>query len=393
MVKKKNDLSLKINSLGHAYNDAYHFIVPLLLPFFQIEFSFTYFQSGLILTFYEAFRSLFSLLSGLFSDRSGHKRLIISLGFIISSVLLGSIVLIKDISLIVIVLILIAIAIATFHPLATAMVGEKANPNQRGRDLSLFSAAGTLGLVIISFLFGWLVQLWGWRPTCLIIAVPGILIGILYLKIKDERLIIKTLKNKTNHRNLLTIFFLSRAILCLGSKVFLSFLPIYAINNIGLRPEISAWIISVYFLGVFMGSMFIRNLLDHKKPLQFAIFSTALMAISIYIFTLSYLPILAMLLVGIIGFMEGIYFPSQNTWLTMFSSNHNRSSLFGFGFFIEGLSATISPTIYGLFADKFGLIYAYRLTVIPIFFSFILNIWLYRTAESYKDQNIQSSSI
>lgn len=154
MVKKKNDLSLKINSLGHAYNDAYHFIVPLLLPFFQIEFSFTYFQSGLILTLNEALRSIFSLLTGLFADRFGRKNLIISLGFIISSLLLSSVLWIKKTSSIITVLLLMAIAVATFHPLATAMVGEKANPDKKGRDLSLFSAAGTFGLIVISLFFG-----------------------------------------------------------------------------------------------------------------------------------------------------------------------------------------------------------------------------------------------
>lgn len=393
MIKNKKNLSLKINALGHAYNDSYHFIVPLLLPFFQMEFSFSYFQSGLILTSYEASRSIFSFLSGFFADRFGHKIPIISFGLIISSILLGSIVWIKDISLIIVILLLMAIAVSTFHPLATAMVGEKAKPDKKGRDLSLFSAAGTLGLVIISLLFGWLVQLWGWRLTCLIIAVPGLLIGGIYLKISEETQNVKKVENKSNHRNLLIIYFLSRAVLCLGTKVFLSFLPIYAITYIGLKPAVSAWIISIYFFGVFTGSIFIRNSIDNRKPLQFAIISTCLTAILIYVFTYSNTLLFSLLLVGLTGLMEGIYFPSQNTWLVMFSSEHNRGSLFGFGFFIEGLSATISPTIYGWFADKFGLAFAYRLAVIPILLSFVLYVLLYRIAEKHQNQNIQSSSI
>lgn len=392
MGKNKKNLPLRVNALGHAYNDAYHFIVPLLLPFLRNEFSFTYFQSGLILTSYEAFRSIFSLLSGFFSDRFGNKNLIISLGFIVSSILLGSIVWVRKISLIIIVLLLMAISISTFHPLATATVGEKAKPNKKGRDLSLFSAAGTLGLGIISLLFGWLVQICGWRLTCLIIAAPGLLIGGIYLKIKEEeekeKQSVERVKNELNHRNILTIYFLSRAILCLGTKVFLSFLPIYAITYIGLKPEISAWIISIYFFGVFAGSIFISNSLDQKKPLYFAIISTGLTAFSIYIFTYSSSALFALTLVGIIGLMEGFYFPSQNTWLILFSSDNNRGSLFGLGFFMEGLSATISPSIYGWFADRFGLAYAYRLAVIPIFLSFILYMYLYKITEKYQNSNL-----
>ncbi len=387
-VENKKNLSLKINSLAHAYNDAYLFVIPLLLPFFKLEFSFTYFQSGLILTLNEALRSVFSLLTGLFTDRFGRKNLIISLGFIISSLLLGSVLWIKKTSSIIIVLLLMAIAVATFHPLATAMVGEKAKPDKKGRDLSLFSAAGTFGLIVISLLFGWLVQTWGWRLTCFIIAIPGLLIGWLYLKIREEKYEIEAIRSKTNFGNLLTVFFLSRAVLCLGTKVFLSFLPVYATTCIGLKPGISAWVISFYFFGVLTGSIFISNLLDRKKPLQFTIFSTASMIILIYFFTYSNLTLLTLILIGIIGFMEGIYFPSQNTWLIMFSSNHRRGSLFGFGLFIEGLSATISPTIYGWFADKYGLTYSYRLTVVPIFLSLILSLFLYKMVEKYYDKSI-----
>lgn len=148
--------------------------------------------------------------------------------------------------------------------------------------------------------------------------------------------------------------------------------------------------ISFYFFGVLIGSIFISNLLDRKKSLQFTIFSTASMVILIYFFTYSNLTQLTIILIGMIGFMEGIYSPSQNTWLMMFSSDHRRGSLFGFGLFIEGLSATISPTIYGWFADKYGLTYSYRLTVVPIFVNLILSLFLYRMVEKYHDQVIKS---
>lgn len=388
MLLKKKAVYLKINALGHAYNDAYHFIIPLLLPFFRLEFSFTYFQSGLFLTFHEALRSIFSLLSGLFTDRFGHKNLIIALGFLMSSILLGSVLWISKTSLIIAVLLLLAIAVSTFHPLATAMVGEKAIPGKQGQDLSLFSAAGTLGLIIMSLIFGWLVQIWGWRTTCFIIALPGLLLGWGYIKIKDEKQKEQKATNITNSHNLFTLFFLCRGILCLGSKVFLSFLPIYATTYIGLKPGVASWILSIYFIGVFAGSIFISRLLDQRSPLQFAIFTTFSIAILIFFFTYLRIPVVAVFLVGIIGLAEGIYFPSQNTWLTMISSNRNRGSLFGFGFFIEGLSATISPTIYGWFADKFGLVYAYRLTVIPIFISFLLYIILFQKAEKYHKKSV-----
>ncbi len=387
MMKNKKRFSLNINALAHAYNDAFHFIIPLLLPFFQIEFSFTYFQSGLVLTFYEALRSIFSLLSGVIADRFGHRNLIIALGIIMSSVLLGSVAWINKISLIIMALLLMAIAISTFHPLATAMVGEKAQPGKQGRDLSLFSASGTIGLVIMSLLFGWLVQIWGWRTTCFIIALPGLLLGWIYARTREEKQGIKITGDRINHHNLLALFFLSKSVLCLGTKVFLSFLPIYITTHIGLKPGISAWIIGIYFTGVFIGSILICQLLDRKNPLQFVILSVASLIILIILLTCSKVLLIIGIIVVIIGLMEGIYFPAQSTWLNMVSSHHNRGSLFGFGFFMEGLTATIAPTIYGWFADNYGIVFAYRLMIIPIFISLLLNIALFRTAEKYQNRN------
>lgn len=387
MMKNKKRFSLNINALAHAYNDAFHFIIPLLLPFFQIEFSFTYFQSGLVLTFYEALRSIFSLLSGVIADRFGHRNLIIALGIIMSSVLLGSVAWINKISLIIMALLLMAIAISTFHPLATAMVGEKAQPGKQGRDLSLFSASGTIGLVIMSLLFGWLVQIWGWRTTCFIIALPGLLLGWIYARTREEKQCIKITGDRINHHNLLALFFLSKSVLCLGTKVFLSFLPIYITTHIGLKPGISAWIIGIYFTGVFIGSILICQLLDRKNPLQFVILSVASLIILIILLTCSKVLLIIGIIVVIIGLMEGIYFPAQSTWLNMVSSHHNRGILFGFGFFMEGLTATIAPTIYGWFADNYGIVFAYRLMIIPIFISLLLNIALFRTAEKYQNRN------
>ncbi len=260
MVKNQKNLPLKINALGHAYNDTYLFIVPLLLPFFRLEFSLTYFQSGLILTLQEALRSISSLVFGSVADRYDHKYLIISLGFIISSVLLGSVIWLSNTTSIITALLLMAISVSTFHPLATAMVGEKATAGKQGRDLSLFSAAGTLGSVIISLLFGWLVQIWGWRTTCLIIALPGFWLGWSYIKIKEEKIQRKVTNSKINHRNLLIIYFLSRGILCLGTRVIFSFLPVYVTSYVGLKAGYSAWIISIYCGGLFIGLVYAYRL-------------------------------------------------------------------------------------------------------------------------------------
>lgn len=392
MFKNQQNIQLKLSGWGHAYNDAYHFIIPLLLPFFRQEFSFTYFQSGLIMTVHVALRSIFSLIFGSLGDRFNHKHLFISFGFVLSSILLGSVVWLSNLSFIITVLLLMAIGVSTFHPLATAMVGEKAKPGKQGRDLSLFSAAGTLGLSIMSLIFGWLVQLWGWRMTCLMISLPGFFLAWGYSKLKND---ISGHDNKTRkltHQSLFIIFFIGHFLRNLGTWAILSFLPIYATDYIGLRPGISAWVVSIFFAGVLTGSLLMSQMLDRKSPLKFVYFATISTALLIFILTYSTIPTIMVTLVACIGLSQGFFFPAQNTWLTQVSSNQTRGKLFGFAIFIEGLSATIAPSLYGWLADQFGLVYAYRLASIPIFISFLLYIILYHKAEKQQGIKLNTAS-
>ena len=185
-VKREIKKKLKINALGRSYNAMYFFIIPLLLPFFREEFGINYVQSGLILTIYVASRSIFSLIFGYLGDRY-EKKVIIASGFVCSSIFLGGLIWVNNIYTIVTFLFLLAIGVSTFLPLAIALVIENSKPNQRGRYLGLFSAAGTAGIIVASLLFGFLVQIWGWKMTCLLLSLPGYFLGYAYLKSKKDK--------------------------------------------------------------------------------------------------------------------------------------------------------------------------------------------------------------
>jgi len=384
-------MQLKLSLLGHAYNDSYHFIIPLLLPFFRQEFSFTYLQSGLILTIHVALRSIFSLVFGSLGDHFNHKHLFIAFGFILSSILLGSVIWVSSLPLVVTALLLMAIGVSTFHPLATAMVGEKAKPGKQGHDLSFFNAGGTIGLSIMSLLFGWLVQLWGWRMACLIISLPGFLLGWGYIQLKNEVPVHDSTETKLTYKSLYIILFTAHGLRNLGTWAILSFLPTYATDYIGLRPALSAWVISIFFVGVLSGNLSISNIIDQKSPLKFVNFATISAALLIFTLTYSTIPIVTGLLVFSIGLSQGFYFPAQNTWLTRVSTNKTRGKLFGFTIFVEGISATIAPSLYGWLADNFGLVFAYRLASIPILIGFFFYIILYYMVKTSKNTRLRNT--
>jgi len=369
--KKEIKSKLKLNALGHAYNDVYLFIIPLLLPLFREEFQINYVQAGLILTIHVALRSIFTLVFGYFGDKY-EKKVIIASGFICSSIFLGSLIWINNIHTIVTFLFLLAIGVSTFHPLATATVRENSKPNQRGRNLSLFSAAGVAGIIVASLLFGVLVQIWGWKITCLLLSLPGYFLAYAYLKSKKSKENLKVEAEKKIKQGYIYLFFIGKGIRSLGHWAILSFLPFYAIDYLGLKLEISAWIVSVFFIGVFLGNLISSKIIDKNHPLVLLLLTTIITTFLLLGITFIVQPIPIVLLIGALGILQGIYFPSQNTWLTFICPVNHLGKIFGIGFFIEGISATIAPTLYGWIADQSSLIWAYRLAAVPPFISFIL---------------------
>ena len=390
--KKEVKLKLKLNALGHAYNDIYFFIIPFLLPLFREEFQINYFQSGLILTIHVALRSIFSLIFGYFGDQYD-KRVIIASGFICSSIFLGALIWINNLSNIVTFLFLLAIGVSTFHPLATAIVRENSKPNQRGRYLSLFSAAGTAGIIVASLLFGFFVQRWGWKMTCLLLSLPGYFLAYAYLKSKKSKKNLKAEAEKKIKQGYVYLFFISMGIRSLGLWAILSFLPLYAADYIGLKPGISAWIISIYFSGVFLGSLTSSRIIDKNQPLILVLLTTICTTLLLIGITFIIQPILIVLLIGTVGILDGIFFPSQNTWLTFVSPVNHQGKIFGISLFVEGFSATIAPTLYGWIADQISLIWAYRLAAVPLFISFILFLILHFLENTARDGLLSHSPL
>jgi len=374
--RKEIKSKLKLNALGHSYNDMYLFIIPFLLPLFREEFGINYVQSGLILTIHVALRSIFSLVSGYFGDKY-EKKVIIACGFVCSSIFLGGLVWLNNIHTIVTFLFLLAIGVSTFHPLATAIVRENSKKHQRGRYLSLFSAAGTAGIIVASLLFGFLVQIWGWKITCLLLSLPGYFLGYAYLKSKKDKKNLKTEAEKKIKPGHINLFFISMGIRSLGLWAILSFLPLYATDYLGLKPEVSAWIVSIIFIGMLVGSLISSRIIDKSNPLILVLSATIITTFLVLGITFIAQPISIVLLIGTLGIVEGIFFPSQSTWLTFICPVSHQSKIFGIGLFVEGISATIAPALYGWIADQSNLVWAYRLAAIPLSISFILFLILH----------------
>lgn len=375
-IKEHFKECIGIHNFGHAYNDIYFFIIPLLLPLLRTEFNLTYTQAGLILTAHVGIRSLFSYISGHLGDRFD-KRIIIAAGFILSSVFLASLLWANSLYGIIFCVLLMAIGVATFHPLATALVGEAAHSNHRAFHIGIFETTGALGLMLATFTFGFFVDNLGWRVTCLLIAIPGLPLAWFYLKQKKEKIDHSAVAEKNVRMFYIVLFIIGRGIRALGIGAIFSFLPTYVVEQMGLSAAVSSWVMTVFFIGGMIGSLGGGWLSDRTNPLLMITISTIIIVPLITGITYLVNTYVIFILSAGLGIMNGTFFTSQNSWLTTVSTAATRGKVLGAAFLIDGVSVTIAPTLFGWIADQIGLLGSFRWSAVPVAISILLFLKIY----------------
>lgn len=330
----------------------------------------------MILTGHIGVRSLFSYISGYLGDQYD-KRIIIAVGFLISSLMLASFVFVENIIGTVVVLFFMAIGMATFHPLATALAGENAVARHRAFHLGFFESTGALGIILATLFFGLLVENWGWRYTSLLLALPGFPIACVYLKSKKEKINYKAIAENNVDKFYILIFIIARGVRALGIGAIFSFLPTFATDQLAVSAGRASWLMAIMFIGNIFGALIGGWYSDKSSPMLIIIFSTITVIPVIWGMTISRHLGLVVIFIFFVGLTNGGYYTPQNCWLTTVSTQKIRGKVMGFAFLIDGVSATIAPTIFGWIADITNIAISFRWAVLPIAVSFLFFIRLY----------------
>ena len=76
---------------------------------------------------------------------------------------------------------------AGYGPAAGALVSTAYPARKRATVLGAFQAAAPLGLVLGLVLGGWVAANWGWRAAFGLLAIPGLVLAVLVLRLRDYR--------------------------------------------------------------------------------------------------------------------------------------------------------------------------------------------------------------
>ena len=235
--------SLLIMVLTHILIHAPGNIRSTIFPDLKAEFSLTNQQIGLIVAIPTLCTLLFSIPTGLFSDRFGPRRLI-ALSIVMAAVgaFLGSVS--ASPWIYIAATTLLSLTSTLYHPPAQSYISSTTRPRDRARALGIFNAGGTFGVSLgplsISVLMG--ILAFQWRQIYGLWALPILLGLVTLLFVKDSAEVVRrraseewdegeTAETLLNPN--MIVFLLSSTIRTFGGSLTTGFLTIWLAESQG----------------------------------------------------------------------------------------------------------------------------------------------------------------
>jgi YHS domain-containing protein len=165
-------------AIGHTATDALTSSVTALLPAIQARFSLTETALALLVAALAFSASVTQPVFGALADRLG-RRPVAALGIILAAVLISLVAVVPTLSLLVILLLIGGLGSAALHPTG-ASIARAAGGRNPGLAVSLFGAAGTVGMALGPVVVLAIVASFGFGATPWLM-IPGVVLGSLLL--------------------------------------------------------------------------------------------------------------------------------------------------------------------------------------------------------------------
>jgi MFS family permease len=355
-----------LSALGHGVNDLYFFVLPMVLPLLLKEYALSYRLAGLVLASYLGIVAVFSYLFGRGSDRYS-PWILIGGGFLLASTGFVGAGLSPARAGVLSSLAAAAVGAGTFHPVAYALIA-RLTPQGPGRALAVFEFWGGLAILAMYLAGGFLLQRLGWRGVLAAVGVPGLVMGVLFLRLRVSPA--AALKGESHRAAApagtggLVFFLAASALRFLSTTAVVNFMPTYLAMGRHLPPSLAAYVAGFLFAGgaavVFWG-----RAADRAAPLSVLHVASGALAPLILLFSLP-LPLWSALLVLVLfGVFHSGCSPAQNLLLSFLGSRLGSGAVFGILLAVLSLIGALSPALFGLLADRVGLAAAMRIFALP----------------------------
>jgi MFS family permease len=374
------------------YIDRY--VPSVVKDLFKHDLKLTDFETSLPITGFVLVYMISSVIFGALADRFPRKYLIAA-GVVIWSVATALAAFATGFWTFMLARALVGVGEAAYATLAPALLSDFFPPERRNRILTIFYVAIPIGSAMGFILGGYFGQMYGWRAAFLICGLPGILMALLALWIRDPG------RGRYDHDADVTppkwaeaIGLLLRNreyVLVVAGYTFVTFaagaladwFPTFLQRNRGMSIEASGHYVGMSavfggLLGTIIGGYLADYLKKYTRQSYMAISGWSMLLATIFGFFALTLhdPMSAVIMLFFAQFFLWFYNGPVNAMLANCVPSSLRVRAFALTILlIHLLGDAISPSIVGLASDHIGLQLALQL--VPIAMGIGAMIWLY----------------
>lgn len=315
------------------------------------------------MTGYQVTSGLLQIFTG-FMEKYIPRRILMAVGIIWGSIMTSVGGLVSPFNHLLTSRILAGIGSSVQHPVGSSMLAEKFRGKKLGTVMGINIGIGNIGGTMAVPVVAFLLYSVGWRGTLFAVGIPGLIIGLMFLWVRD----VKTVKRDSNGSYGVTILqeFRRKPILVLTSVQavisfrfgILAFIPVYLVSK-GYSVDMSAYLYMFLLIGSAVGPFLWGSLSDRFQPRIIVIAVLAISGIMFYFFPsvnsveslIPYLFVLGVTFQSVSAVIQGL--------IPKVTSVESVGSVFSLFYTIGFGLGLPSPLLIGYFADWFGFTFVY----------------------------------
>lgn len=340
-------------------------VVFPLFSFLKADFGLSDFELGLIGTVFMIIHASFSVPLGILADKWVRKN-IIAMGVAIWSIATFITGLVQNFTQLLFTRAAVGIGEASYAPAATSLIADNFPLEKRARASSIFHLGmffgGTLGMILAGVLGSKL----GWRACFFIVAIPGIILALTSLRIKETKHEHKN-TSEVNKKNILQLFKTPAYVLTLLSGIMLTFTSSaiiswmtqffirfhnYSVDQASITIGLAVIIggpIGIYSGGYFSDLLYNK----YKKPRSLAMAIAFILATPLMYITLTtHNEILLLITLVLATYLMTFYYGPMVALIQDIVPGSLKATAFAFYLFtVHLIGSTPAPALIGVVSD------------------------------------------
>ena len=367
--------NLLITSIGHFLVHSMTMILPVILVVLEKEFSISLIELGQLATIQIMFLGLGGIPSGILVDYFGEKKVLIIYFF---GLLVSSLWLFFSQTFIMVALGLgfLGLIAGLYHPAGLKIVS---NSIDISKFMSYHGVSGSLGLAFGPIYGSLMTNLYGWRIAYLFLGLFAIF-GLISLIKYDggEKKILTNFNIRIKFSSAQILIIIIASLWGLAHHGLFNFLPYYFKDTVktSINPILASGMLTgfVLILGVF-GQLFggVLGTKFKRKNIYILVIGLNIP----FLIMMGYNSgLLLIIITGLLGAINFMFQPINNSLLADVTDNDRRGTVYGFSAGISFSIGSLSGIIGGYLGDFFSINYIFPVLTIFLIPAVILSIIL-----------------